>query len=699
MRKTLTIIVVSFFLLQTITSATAQTWQSLNGPNEADVRDIVIKNDTVYVVSLDPGGFFKKTVNSEQWLYSEIVEGEGPFRQGIAGALSIEIGANGKYYIGGDGIVSLGDNQAYSHFYTSSDYGKTWNEFRSGIEFSGSITDIKLLPSNDILISGAGGIFKLKNESNSFTKVASSFVSYSLFEKQDTLWSGNYDGAKYSIDEGDSWIRNGSDSLRIFSITNQQGKYFFGSNLGLYTSTSVEEDWNLIISTDSTAIHSLFTYKNQVIVGTDSGVYALDQNLTDIQLIFPELKEHKIQVLTAHNDDIYVGTDYGLYVCSLINNACELDGVPNSTIQDLASQNDTLLVNSIREIYRYFMSEDRWDTTSIPVNIRRVIPHSIDSIYAIESRRFYTCSFTTQQCSDTRVTEPGEALLNIVSTTSGDQIFTFSTRRVYQSNDNGNSWDTILEDSPRTFFGLSVFADSLLFTSGAANLKYNIETQSLDTLSKSVSLVTQDGTLFSGSDGIHKSSDFGETWEEILKPEDFLPDSFIREILFDENNEKLYVVTTTGRVYVTENGGLNWGVNEEMYPIYIESAAIGKNGTLYLGTGKAGLFANTQPLNPPITISTEFEHNQIPKSFKILPNYPNPFNPSTTISYELNSANKVILDVFNIVGQKIGTYDLGLKQSGIQNFKLDLSDQASGVYIIRIQSGSEIKSQKITLIK
>lgn len=654
-----------------------------------------MKNDTIYAASW-PNGFFKKALNSNQWLYSEIVQGTGALRKGIEGLLSIEIGQDGRYYAGGGGVVTIGDGQAYLHFFKSNDYGKSWSEFRNGIEFSGTIADIKLLLSKDVLISGAGGVLKLNNQTDSFVNVAPSFGSYSLFEKEDTLWSGNHDGAKYSTDSGDSWINSGPDTLRVEAITYGMDKFFFGSDEGLYSSDSLETEWTPIAEFESASIHSLFSYNNQVLVGTDSGAYLLDENFST-QLIFPELVHQKVQVITAHNENLFLGTNKGFYVCSLENDTCKLDGVPNSKIQSLATQNDTLLVNSLNGIYRYITTEERWDTTSIPINLRRVIPHSKDSIYAIETRRFYKCSFNTQQCTDTRVTEPGEALLNIVTTT--DKIFTFSIRKVYQSNDNGDSWNTILEDSPRTFYGLSVFKDSLLFVSGATNLKYYIETQSSDTLDKSVSLVTENGTLYSTSEGIHKSTDFGETWTEVLSASDYLSDGFIREILFDENSGKLYIVTTVGRVYVTENGGLDWGVNEEMYPIYIESATIGTDGNIYLGTGKAGLFANTQSLSPPISISNEFEPSQIPKSFKILPNYPNPFNPSTTISYQLNSAERINLDVFNIVGQKIESYDLGLKQSGTHNFSLNLSNQASGVYIIRIQSGSEVRSGKITLIK
>ncbi|MEQ8578257.1 MAG: T9SS type A sorting domain-containing protein [Balneola sp.] len=670
-----------------VSASIAQTWQSLNGPLESDIRDIIIKNDSIYVVSW-PNGLFKKALNSNQWLFSGVGN--------IDGLLSIEIGQEGMYYAGGGGIVTIGDGQAYLHFYKSTNYGNSWNEFRNGIEFSHTVKDILVDINKTLFIGCESGVFKFSEPENKFIRVGNKYGTNIFYSHNDTIISGASIGIEYSTDSGDTWDSSGPDSLKVEAITYGMGKFFFGSDEGLYSSDSLETEWTPITEFESTSIHSLFSYNNQVLVGTDSGAYLLDENLS-MQPIFPELSNQKIQVINAQNETFFIGTNKGLYNCSLENSTCELDGVPNSKILSLATQNDTLLINSTREVYRYFTTEQRWDTTSISVNLRRILPHRKDSIYAIENRRFYKCSFTTQQCSDTRVTEPGEALLNFATTT--DKIFTFSSRRVYQSNDNADSWNTILEDSPRTFHGLSVFKDSLLFISGATNLKYTIGAQSFDTLSKSVALVTENGTLYSATDGIHKSTNFGETWSKILSSSDYLPDGFIREILFDENTEKLYVVTTVGRVYVTENGGLDWGVNEEMYPIYIESTTLGTDGTLYLGTGKAGVFVNNQPLNPPITISNEEELNTQPRSFRIFPNYPNPFNPSTTISFQLNSAQRINLDVLNILGQKIGSYDLGLRQAGTQKFILNLSNQASGVYVIRISSGSEIRSAKVTLIK
>jgi len=674
----------------------AQKWQSLNGPNESDIRDFIIKDDTVYVVSWESGGLFKRTLNTNQWVYSEIAGGEGAFSQKLVGGLSIEIGEDGNYFIGGGGVVTIGDRQAYGHFYTSNDYGNSWSEFRNGIESCDTVKDILYDTNNDLFVGCSSGVFKFFDSDNEFIRIGNKFSTNVIYEKNEFLISGSSVGAEYSTNSDTTWNNTGPDSLNVQAISRYNEQFLFGTDHGLFLADSLTAEWVKFDTVEFPPIFSLLTLNNQVIIGTGSGTHLLNENLSS-EPIFPQLINHKIQAINAHDNDIFIGTNQGLYKCDLNNDECEMDGVPNSTVKSFYQKKDTALINTVNKVYRYFTAQEQWDSLSISGSLDHAIQDGKDSIYAVKFRHFYQCSFASQGCDSVRVEEPGNALLNLVR--SENSLFTSSTRRVHQSTDSGNSWSTIYETSPRSVFGLTTFSDSLLFISGSPNLKFSIDSQSFDTLSKSVALVTKDGTLFSASEGIHISYDFGETWEEILKPDDFLPDGFTLEILFDENNGKLYVVTTTGRVYVTENDGFSWGVNEEMYPIYIESASIGNDGTLYLGTGKAGVFVNTQPLSPPITISNEGDANTQPRSFKILPNYPNPFNPSTTISFELNTAKKVNLSVFDILGQKITSLNLGLKQSGIQNFKLDLSNYSSGIYIVRIKAGEKIRSQKITLIK
>ncbi len=85
-------------------------------------------------------------------------------------------------------------------------------------------------------------------------------------------------------------------------------------------------------------------------------------------------------------------------------------------------------------------------------------------------------------------------------------------------------------------------------------------------------------------------------------------------------------------------------------------------------------------------------------------NYPNPFNPETTISYSVEKAGKVTLEVFNILGQKVKTLVNDSRNAGNHNVVWNGKDDAgravsSGVYFYRMKNGNYSKTNKMILMK
>lgn len=78
---------------------------------------------------------------------------------------------------------------------------------------------------------------------------------------------------------------------------------------------------------------------------------------------------------------------------------------------------------------------------------------------------------------------------------------------------------------------------------------------------------------------------------------------------------------------------------------------------------------------------------------------PNPFNPSTRFSYTLPNPADIHIDVYNIVGQKVATLASGQQAAGEYQVEFNARDLASGIYLVRFQTGREVLTQKITLIK
>ncbi len=102
-------------------------------------------------------------------------------------------------------------------------------------------------------------------------------------------------------------------------------------------------------------------------------------------------------------------------------------------------------------------------------------------------------------------------------------------------------------------------------------------------------------------------------------------------------------------------------------------------------------------------VSNEDEISHIPTGFKLLPAYPNPFNPSTNINYQIPQNGNVTLEVYDITGRKISTLFSGAKNPGNHSAIWNADNNASGVYLVKIEVQQQdyiwTDVQKITLIK
>jgi hypothetical protein len=89
-----------------------------------------------------------------------------------------------------------------------------------------------------------------------------------------------------------------------------------------------------------------------------------------------------------------------------------------------------------------------------------------------------------------------------------------------------------------------------------------------------------------------------------------------------------------------------------------------------------------------------------PAEFLLYPNYPNPFNPSTTIQFDLTHRATMSLKVYNLLGQEVA--DLLNEtplSAGVHTVNFNASEFPSGVYIYRLTSDTHTASKKMVLLK
>jgi dienelactone hydrolase len=90
---------------------------------------------------------------------------------------------------------------------------------------------------------------------------------------------------------------------------------------------------------------------------------------------------------------------------------------------------------------------------------------------------------------------------------------------------------------------------------------------------------------------------------------------------------------------------------------------------------------------------------RVPLQFSLRQNFPNPFNPSTTIRYGLPHQSNVSLDVYNTLGQKVTELVNESQDAGYHEVRFDATGLASGVYFYRLQAGGFVNVKRLVVTK
>ncbi len=103
-------------------------------------------------------------------------------------------------------------------------------------------------------------------------------------------------------------------------------------------------------------------------------------------------------------------------------------------------------------------------------------------------------------------------------------------------------------------------------------------------------------------------------------------------------------------------------------------------------------------LASPTGIRTDGDNLQTP-SFRLFPNFPNPFNPSTAIDYRLPAADYVTLKIFDILGREVTTLVSEVEAPGLHTAKFDGANLSSGIYFYRLRTESISETKEMVLLK
>jgi uncharacterized delta-60 repeat protein len=140
--------------------------------------------------------------------------------------------------------------------------------------------------------------------------------------------------------------------------------------------------------------------------------------------------------------------------------------------------------------------------------------------------------------------------------------------------------------------------------------------------------------------------------------------------------------------YNSNDGGVDVAVTSNGASIYSAGFSMGS------GTGLDFVVVKYTQI-----VGISGNNSNIPEKFALYDNYPNPFNPSTNIKFDLPDNAFVKLVVFDLTGKEVATLVNNEMQAGAYTFTLSASHLASGVYFYRIDTDKFTETKKMVLVK
>jgi photosystem II stability/assembly factor-like uncharacterized protein len=203
-----------------------------------------------------------------------------------------------------------------------------------------------------------------------------------------------------------------------------------------------------------------------------------------------------------------------------------------------------------------------------------------------------------------------------------------------------------------------------------------------------------------GSGGtILKTSDGGSSWSTQTSG----TSNWLRSVCFTSADTG-FAVGNAGTFLMSSDGGNSWEARRSWTSNTLNGLCFADHKSGWM-VGEAGTIMKMsfQGVLTSIDDGT-ISRSPLPQEFALLQNYPNPFNPITTIKYNLPKTSKVILKVYNLLGQEVRTLVNGVKAAGHHGVVWDGRDQfnravSSGVYIYSTQAGLYLQSKKMVLLK
>jgi hypothetical protein len=362
--------------------------------------------------------------------------------------------------------------------------------------------------------------------------------------------------------------------------------------------------------------------------------------------------------------NIFAGTDNGIYLST--NNGSIWSHITSNiySVKSLAVSGDNIFAGSNTGIHRSTNNGTNWAPIGLSGGSILSLAVFGNNIFAgTDASGIFLSSNNGNNWIQTSVNYNYQGILSFF--VSENYIFAgkggnypYSQAGIFRSNDNFYSW---------TFFDFQF--ESVFSIAGSVN------------------------NIFTGTDGIgvYISTNNGNNWVQTS-----LGSNYHVASLTVSGNYVFAGMFSNSGVYVSTNNGSNWiHKNQGFNPIPTVNALLIANNYIFAGTDGNGVWRSS--LTEIIGIKNI--SSEIPSSYSLSQNFPNPFNPTTTIKFAVPKLSNVKISVNDITGKELEVLVNEQLQAGTYQTNWNASNFSSGVYFYRLQTEDFSDTKKLILLK
>jgi len=310
-------------------------------------------------------------------------------------------------------------------------------------------------------------------------------------------------------------------------------------------------------------------------------------------------------------------------------------------------------------------------------------------------------------------------------------LFVTAEGDVYRSQDDGYTWEKVLENNGLRFTAVDYFNSNLVYAGGGAGFWRSVDGGNtwqevgLEAMRGQMDFWDSEGegvfdiqpdphhsqwvyvTVFGTGKGLWRSTDGGITWEKLLQ------DDFMRKVAVSPlDADRIYATSSSAFTYggydpasngvlYSLDGGRSWQkANNGMAWPFALSVALDTMGYVFVGSPGSGFqYARIAE------ISRMAERNSpTMEAFRLQQNTPNPFNHSTRIEFTLSSRSRVSLVIYDSNGRAVKTLVSGTLEAGNHSYwwdgrNLKGNAVASGMYFYRLTVGAVQQTRAMMVVK